>query len=192
MDKPNGFLQRHPEKAEHNQYWYSAHTIGKIVEELTASASRIACLSTPSIYFSLPRGSPLRAAAWLLDYDEQWAADPHYVRYDFNAPELLPPHLHGAFDCVVIDPPFITREVWDKYAQAARLLLQPGGKVIATTVAENAELLAELLPAGEGGSRVQPAPFRPSIPHLIYQYNLFTNFHPAVLCQTNPEIPPDD
>ena len=28
---------------------------------------------------------------------------------------------------VVIDPPFITREVWEKYAAAARLLLRPGG-----------------------------------------------------------------
>ncbi|EFJ50810.1 hypothetical protein VOLCADRAFT_103866 [Volvox carteri f. nagariensis] len=186
INKPNGFLQRHPEKAEHNQYWYSAHTIGKIVEELTASATRIACLSTPSIYFSLPRGSQLRSDAWLFDLDEQWASDPHFVRYDFNVPEDIPTQLLGAFDCVVIDPPFITREVWDKYAQAAKLLLQSGGKVLATTVAENAAMLAELLPD------VRPTPFRPSIPHLIYQYNLFTNFPPAVLCHPNPEIPPDD
>ncbi|GIL83818.1 hypothetical protein Vretimale_10472 [Volvox reticuliferus] len=188
-DKPNGFLKRHPEKAEHNQYWYSAHTIEKIVEELAASATRVACLSTPSIYFSLPRDSPLRSEAWLFDLDEQWASDPHFVRYDFNVPENLPVHLHGAFDCVVIDPPFITREVWDKYAQAARLLLQPGGRIVATTVAENATMLSEVLPGGHG---VRPTPFRPSIPHLIYQYNLFTNFPPAVLCHPNPEIPSDD
>lgn len=50
------------------------------------------------------------------------------MRYDYNAPEQLPAALHGTFDCVVIDPPFITREVWAKYAQAAKLLLQPGGE----------------------------------------------------------------
>ncbi|KXZ47251.1 hypothetical protein GPECTOR_36g105 [Gonium pectorale] len=170
MDKPNGFLQRHSEKAEHNQYWYSAHTIDKIVQ----------------------RGSAIREAAWVFDFDDQWAKDPHFVRYDFNAPDAIPRELHGKFDCVVIDPPFITREVWDKYAQAARLLLEPAGKVVATTVAENAALLAELLPAGPGGEAVCAAPFRPSIPHLIYQYNLFTNFPPKVLCESNPEIPPDD
>jgi 16S rRNA G966 N2-methylase RsmD len=29
--------------------------------------------------------------------------------------------LHGSFDFVLIDPPFITREVWEKYAITARL-----------------------------------------------------------------------
>jgi len=44
-------------------------------------------------------------------------------RYDFNHPEAIPESLHHLFDCVVIDPPFITREVWEKYASAAKLLL---------------------------------------------------------------------
>ncbi|KAG2446382.1 hypothetical protein HXX76_000967 [Chlamydomonas incerta] len=197
MDAQNGFLSKHPEKAEHNQYWYSQYTIQKIVEELQASATKVACLSTPSIYFSIPAGSPLRQAAWLLDYDDQWAADPHFYKYDFKQPEALPAHLRGAFDCVVIDPPFITREVWALYAQAAQLLLVPGGKVVGTTVAENGPMLAELLPPGPdpdgfGLPVVQAAAFRPSIPHLIYQYNLFTNFKPMVLGEPNPEIPPDD
>ena len=34
--------------------------------------------------------------------------------YDFNKPEDLAPELKEAFDMVVIDPPFITREVWEK------------------------------------------------------------------------------
>lgn len=75
-------------------------------------------------------GSPLRQAAWLLDYDDQWATDPHFFKYDFKQPEALPAHLRGAFDCVVIDPPFITREVWALYAQAAQLLLAPGGELV--------------------------------------------------------------
>lgn len=52
-------------------------------------------------------------------------------RYDFNHPEAIPESLHHAFDCVVIDPPFITREVWEKYTAAAKLLLvkEPEGKL---------------------------------------------------------------
>jgi hypothetical protein len=38
------------------------------------------------------------------------------VYYDFNKYEELSKDLHGYFDMVVIDPPFITREVWEKYA----------------------------------------------------------------------------
>lgn len=73
------------------------------------------------------QGSELRSRAWVLDYDEQWASEPHWAKYDFKQPGQLPEALHGAFDCVVIDPPFITREVWELYAQAAKLLLAPGG-----------------------------------------------------------------
>ena len=68
----------------------------------------------------------------------------------------------GYFDCVVIDPPFITPECWKLYAATAKLILAPGGKVIASTIAENAPLMKELLGAS-------PQRFQPSIPHLVYQ-----------------------
>ena len=38
--------------------------------------------------------------------------------YDFNKPEDLAAELKGYFDMVVIDPPFITREVWEKVTQS--------------------------------------------------------------------------
>ncbi|KAL6755575.1 putative N6-adenine methyltransferase-domain-containing protein [Haematococcus lacustris] len=181
----NAFLIRHREKEDFNQYWYSSHTISKIVQELLSCSQKAAFLSTPSVYFSLPKGSSLRQNSWVLDFDTQWASDPHFVKYDFNSPLALPADLHHAFDCVVIDPPFITREVWQHYAATARLLLQPqGGKVIASTVAENAPLMEELL-------GVKPVAFRPSIPHLVYQYNFFTSHEPSAdgLGAANPEVP---
>lgn len=47
---------------------------------------------------------------------------------------------------VVIDPPFITREVWEKYTTAAKLLLKPeGGIVLGSTIDENEEFMNELL-----------------------------------------------
>lgn len=61
----------------------------------------------------------------------------------------------------------------------------PAGKVVASTVAENGPLLAELLGAS-------PVAFKPSIPHLVYQYNIFTNFQPKLLGERNPEVPEDD
>jgi hypothetical protein len=71
-------------------------------------------VSTPSIYFSLPLD--FKALANVLDYDRNFAKDPNYVYYDFNTPLELPASLQGVFDIVVIDPPFITREVWTMYA----------------------------------------------------------------------------
>ena len=46
---------------------------------------------------------------------------------------------------LVIDPPYITREVWAQYAITAKLLLAPNGRILLSTVAENAEMMKELL-----------------------------------------------
>ncbi|CAM9116743.1 unnamed protein product [Ascophyllum nodosum] len=88
---------------------------------------------------------------------------------------------------VVVDPPFITREVWEQYAAAARLLLRPGGagRVLCSTISENASSMNELLGA-------TPCKFKPSIPNLVYQYELFTNYHSERLNVPNPEIPSDE
>ena len=55
----NAFLARFGERGDMNQYWYSAHTIDVMVSEIEAHATRAAFLSTPSVYFSLPRASGL-------------------------------------------------------------------------------------------------------------------------------------
>jgi EEF1A lysine methyltransferase 1 len=34
----------------------------------------------------------------------------------------VPDALVGKFDFIVVDPPFITRDVWSKYAETIRLL----------------------------------------------------------------------
>lgn len=86
-----------------------------------------------------------------------------------------------SFDICVIDPPFITREVWQKYAVTARLLLKEEGRLILSSIVENAAMLNELL-------GVFPVAFKPSIPHLIYQYNFYTNYDAKILNQINPEI----
>lgn len=46
-------------------------------------------------------------------------------------------------------------------------------------------MLSELL-----GLREQR--FQPSIPHLVYQYSMFANYHSERLQRRNPEIPYDD
>merc|ERR1711907_317965 len=123
-------------------------------------------VSTPSIYFALSPEE--RAGHRVLDFDAQWAGDPGFTHYDFNAPSDIAEELHHVFDLVVIDPPFITREVWQQYAVTARLLLwegvdedgTPHGRLLCTTVRENRAMMNELL-------QVTPCTFRPSIPNLV-------------------------
>jgi hypothetical protein len=56
----NHFLQVTKEKSMFNQYWYSEHTIQVLVEAIEElcknyGIKRIAFLSTPSLYFALPK-----------------------------------------------------------------------------------------------------------------------------------------
>ena len=73
----------------------------------------------------------------------------------------------GTFDMCVIDPPFITREVWQKYAQAVKILMKIGengsivGNLLCSTIDENKGIMKELL-------NVEPIAFRPSLPTLVY------------------------
>ena len=52
----NLFIDKTKENEQFNQYWYSPHTIAIIVKEVMgniARTGRVACVSTPSIYFTL-------------------------------------------------------------------------------------------------------------------------------------------
>jgi hypothetical protein len=97
---------------------------------------------------------------------------------------------------VVIDPPFITEQVWEMYAKAVEyLLLKDDGsedgknsssssnnrRILCTTVAEKADLLQALL-------GVEERRFQPSIPKLVYQFSSFSNYESARLNEINPEL----
>ena len=187
----NRFLLRNIEKADLNQYWYSKKTIEKMVNEVCCyGGEKIAFLSTPSIYFSLPED--VRKKSTLFDLDSKWTKEPRYVLYDFNQIETIPKDLYHTFTMVVIDPPFITREVWEKYTEAAKLLLlkeedlkkdnkELVNRCLCTTIHENAEMMYELL-------QVKPNKFRPSIPNLVYQYDIYTNYDSKDLNVYNAEV----
>jgi hypothetical protein len=179
-----------PEVADLNQYWFSTKTIAALVNEASTATTAVAghkpllaLVSCPSVYFSL---SPeLRAVSVVLEIDRKWEKDPGFVYYDFNHPLALPEKLLGAATFVLIDPPFITREVWTQYAATARALLAPGGRCLCASILENAPLLDELL----GARAVR---FRPSIPNLVYQYSLYATYASDALGVANVEVDPDD
>mmetsp|Transcript_20915 Transcript_20915/g.37665 ORF Transcript_20915/g.37665 Transcript_20915/m.37665 type:complete len:251 (-) Transcript_20915:55-807(-) len=176
------FLAKNPEKGDINQYWYSPITIEKMVAEVKEHGGeplKVAFVSTPSLFFSLT--TEQRRECAVLDYDRKWESDPGFVFYDYNEPESVPEEIKGTFEMLVIDPPYITREVWAQYAITAKLLLAPNGRILLSTVAENAEMMKELLD-------VEPQNFRPSIPKLVYQYCLYTSYPSEGLGCVNEEI----
>lgn len=105
-----------------------------MLERLAASTLLLSLEAQPNqlngcitIVVAALQASDLRKRSALFDLDKQWSREPNFVLYDFNNPEDIPVNIHNTFDCIVIDPPFITEEVWTLYAAAAKLLLAPGG-----------------------------------------------------------------
>jgi hypothetical protein len=174
---------------EINLFRYSAYTISRIVEDLNDFKGKVAFLSTPSIYFSLEE--EFRKECFVFDFDRKWESDRGFVFYDFNHPNDVPSELSGSFDCVVVDPPFITKEVWEKYAATSRLLLKPGGdililfsmvrlllklgRVMLTTILENEQLLSDLLGA------------KPTV-RLSFELNKVIKFHFLGISAEHPEF----
>lgn len=67
--------------------------------------------------------------------------DGRFVFFDFNHPENIPKKYEGYFDMLVIDPPYVTKEVWEKYAEAIKFILSPEGKIILSTLDENKDFI---------------------------------------------------
>lgn len=179
---------------------------------------RVAFLSTPSLFFSLSEEerehcelfdvsssfiwnwcfvwstltSGLHISYYLTtivifvcsQFDSSWKSCQGYHFYDYNDPTNIKDSCRNAFDVIVIDPPFISQSVWVQYAITAKLLMKDSERascIIGTTVDENKDLMKSLFGC-------EPAPFRPSIPHLVYQYSVFVNFPSKVLAERNPEL----
>lgn len=101
--------------------------------------------------------------------------------YDFNKPKDIPGELANSFDFILIDPPFITEEVWSKYAETIKYIQKEDAKILCCSIKENDKMLHSLI-------QVTPQVFKPSIPHLIYQYNFYSNYEHEDLQQINPEV----
>ena len=136
-EKKNSFLIKNPENGNFNQYWYSPKTIQFMVSQIKSQkASKIAFLSTPSIYYSLD-DEELKKTSKLFEvflqpitfyeyfffqFDTKFSKDPNFIFYDFAHPENLGKELEGVFDFLIIDPPFITRDVWTKALIFSKIL----------------------------------------------------------------------
>lgn len=114
------------------------------MDDLELHGTHICFLSTPSLYFSLKNPEILKNSR-CFEFDTKFDTGyGGFVFYDFNHPENIPVENHHAFDMLVLDPPFITREVWEKYKVAIDMLIKPGGKILLSTVEDNKDFIFEL------------------------------------------------
>jgi hypothetical protein len=188
--KNNKFLKIYSEKDNFNQYWFSENTIDFIIKQVEKHTNgRIAFVSTPSTFFSC--SEELKDKSILFDFDEVLIKKhKNGVKFDYNEFSEVAKEYENIFDFIVIDPPFITEQVWSKYADFAKVISKksdkneecaPIAKILASSIAENKNMLKSLLD-------LDIKPYQPSIPHLVYQYNFYSNYEDEELQTLNTEI----
>jgi len=184
--KSNKFLKLYTEKEDINQYWFSDESSNhpKLIPNLNTNPnSKIAFVSTPSIFFSLEPS--LRDQSYLFDLDDRLIKrHPNAFKFDFNNFEELSKEekILSQFDFVVVDPPYINEPSWTKFAEFVNLIANKENvKILTCSIAENSLMLEKLL-------NLKMKKYQPSIPHLVYQYNFFANYEDEKLDEINSEI----
>ncbi|GAV86126.1 N6-adenineMlase domain-containing protein [Cephalotus follicularis] len=162
-----------------SQFWYqpeTAHTVAQEVLSLCQDSEfRVACIACPTLYAYLKKMGP-HVNVQLLEYDkrfEQYGSD--YTFYDYNQPEELPLDLKHAFQIVVADPPYLSKECLEKVAQTTSFLARSGEcYLLLLTGAVQKDSAAELL-------GLRPCGFRPQhSSKLGNEFRLFTDYDPGI------------
>ncbi len=185
--KKNKFLKVYGEKEDFNQYWFSETTIEFIVNQIEKYGKRVAFVSTPSVFFSVNEN--LQKNSVLFDYDEIFTKkSKNAVKFDYRDYDNITDY-DNSFDFVLVDPPFINEEAWTKYANFIKKISKKNEedntildcKILASSIAENQEILSRLL-------NLKMRIYQPSIPHLVYQYNFYSNYEDNEFNKKNEEI----
>lgn len=188
----NKFLKLNLEKKEYNQYWFSEKTIDFIVNQIVAnykeyeskneniSDYKIALVACPSVFFSLP--VQFQECSYLFDIDEKLIKKhKNGVKFDFNDYEETAKEYSSKFDFVLIDPPFVVKEAWQKFADFTKIVKKENSRILTCSLFENSKMLKEILD-------LDIKEYQPSIPHLVYQYNFYSNYENEELNKKNSEL----
>ncbi|RZC83485.1 hypothetical protein C5167_046266 [Papaver somniferum] len=161
-----------------SQFWYdkeTAETVAEEVRKLSAStSSSVVCIACPTLYAYLKKIDP-SISVQLLEYDnrfEQYGSD--FTFYDYNKPEELPQELKHAYQIVVADPPYLSKECLEKVTQTVEFLKKPGDSCLLLLTGEvQEERAAELM-------NLYACGFRPRhCSKLGNEFRLFTNYDPG-------------
>ena len=105
-----------------SQFHYDSLTASTVARAVAALGGRVVCVSCPTLFRELKDSHP-DVPCHLLEFDSRYDCRGDFTLYDYNAPLDVPVELHGAFDVVVADPPYLSEECLSKTAQTVRLLL---------------------------------------------------------------------
>ncbi|CAJ0842671.1 1913_t:CDS:10 [Entrophospora sp. SA101] len=111
-----------------SQFWYNEETTDKIIQEIinnTTTKSRIACISTPTVFVKLKsKYSSLKQEIYLFEYDRRFDIyGKYFIDYDFNSPMKFQKsqEFKDSFDFILADPPFLNEDCLTKTMMTTKL-----------------------------------------------------------------------
>lgn len=140
-----------------SQFHYDSATADTVARAVALFAGErgVACVSCPTLFREL-KDNHSSVRCHLLEYDTRYDCRGDFTYYDYNEPLAVPTSLHGAFDVVVADPPYLSDECLTKTSQTVQLLLATphSYRVLLTGAVMRTVALREL--------GVRPVQFRPT------------------------------
>ncbi|KAH7839333.1 hypothetical protein Vadar_002774 [Vaccinium darrowii] len=134
-----------------SQFWYDQDTAETVANEVlslcgSVECASVACIACPTLYAYLKKIDP-SVSAQLLEYDkrfEQYGSE--FTFYDYNQPEELPSSMKNAYQIVVADPPYLSKECLEKVARTISFLMRPAKSYLLLLTGEvQKDRAAELL-----------------------------------------------
>lgn len=127
-----------------SQFWYDEATGTALANEaarvMASTPGRVAFVSAPTAFVHMKRLHP-DVDSLLLEFDSRFEMyAPDFCLYDYNKPLELENDRASAGSCAVVllDPPFLSEECFEKTSKTVKHLLAPGGKIIVCTGAGGA------------------------------------------------------
>eukprot|EP00884_Botryococcus_braunii_P019113 jgi/Botrbrau1/5886/Bobra.0366s0064.1 len=109
-----------------SQFWYThetAVTIARVVADYVGTLGRIACVACPSLFHELSKSYP-QVRCDLFEFDTRFQGLGNFHFYDYNSPCGIDGTLLRAFDLVIADPPYLSKDCLEKVAITIKALAQ--------------------------------------------------------------------
>eukprot|EP00937_MAST-01D_sp_MAST-1D-sp2_P000313 g313.t1 len=111
-----------------SQFWYDDETAERLARTMLRFEGRLGFISAPTAFRALKRLAPDRKDVFCFEFDRRFGQlwPEHYVFYDCHKPLELPAALHGTFDALVADPPYLNPCTMAGFGSTLRLLARGG------------------------------------------------------------------
>ncbi|CAM4769375.1 unnamed protein product [Rotaria magnacalcarata] len=137
-----------------SQFWYNNETATRLMNEVIAilpQNGKCACIACPTVW-SLMRKEHPEMDNILFEYDTRFSTDSNsFIEYDYNDDDRIEQNyfsLKHTFDVLIIDPPFLSRECFEKVSRLVKFIgkTTPQCKHIICTGAIQEENIKDFFP----------------------------------------------